>query len=56
MKLEPDAPQEPLMADLVIGGRKLGILIKSANGRSNAEAFELGSAWLDLFLASSDWR
>jgi hypothetical protein len=56
MKLEPDTPQEPLMADLVIGGRKLGILIKSANGRSNAEAFELGSAWLDLFLVSSDWR
>jgi hypothetical protein len=56
MKPDPEAPQKPLMANLTVGGRKLGILIESANGRSNAEAFELGSAWFDLYLVSSDWR
>jgi hypothetical protein len=56
MKRDPNAPQQPLMADLTIGERRLGILIKSANGRSNSEAFELGSAWFDLYLVSADWR
>ena len=52
----PGALQPALFADLSVGGRKIGLLIESAYGRSNATEFELGSAWIDLYLNSADWR
>jgi len=52
----PSAAQPALFADLTVGGRKIGVLIESAYGRSNAKDFELGSAWIDLYLNSADWR
>jgi len=56
MKPAPDDLQPPLFIDLTISGRKLGILIESAHGRSNAEEFALETAWFDLLLVSADWR
>jgi len=56
IKAAPEMQQPALFADLTVNGRKIGVMIESASGRSSPAGFELGSAWIDVYLNSADWR